>query len=629
MKLKKKRFKKLTASLFLSAALLLPALPTSAADNPFSILDDNELPVVYITIDENAEGFGTIEEMNSSDDHSVKCTGTIKIDVPDGYMGDYSDTVLSDTDELQLDYIRGRGNITWTADKKPYKIKLDKKEELLGMGKNKHWALLANRFDVSLLRNRLACYVGERLGFEYTPKMLPVDLVMNGEYQGSYFLSETVRIAGSRVDIDELTPEDNSESELSGGYLLALDPIYYVNEIDMHNTNNTRRGVTFWFENPEFYNQDGDAAGTTEQKEYIVNYLNSVEEAIFSDDFRNSEGKLYSDLMDIKSAADFWWAQEFFINDDAFTTTSNYLYKKRNEKLYWGPLWDFDYSMGQLEPETEGFNQASMLWLDHLRAYNPEYQQLLKERWQVLDSIVTDIIKDGGILDKYAQEQENSRKDNYQKWGSSPIALKFNHVYDEEIENIRRWLTERQNWVREHIDTDISNVYCTVKFVVDGEVISTFTPFLSTRLGITPEISRPENCIFEGWFDENGKKYDFNSPINSDVVLTPKFVSLVPTDPEESEVYEEPEVSEESEISEVSEVSEISEVSEVSEVSEISEASKDNAEPEPSQNSSQIVPSIPSDTPNTSNSSPVPFIAVSAFISLLAAVGAGIRKKKR
>ncbi len=112
-----------------------------------SELADNGIPVLNINIDEGAEGYGTIEEMNSSPDHSVECTGTVKLDVPDGYTGDYSDTALSDTSELKLSYIRGRGHSTWGSDKKPYKFKLDKSTDLLGMGKNKHWVLLAKFFD--------------------------------------------------------------------------------------------------------------------------------------------------------------------------------------------------------------------------------------------------------------------------------------------------------------------------------------------------------------------------------------------------------------------------------------------------------------------------------------------------
>lgn len=228
------RFTKHLTSFILSTVLALSAGLTAGADNTgtdWLEQQDNGVPVVYLTIDESAEGCGTIEEMNQSPDHSVRCTGTVRIDVPDGYTGDYSDTVLSDTDELPLAYVRGRGNVTWTTDKKPYKLKLDKKADLLGMGKNKHWALLANRFDGSMLRNRLVSYIGTRLGLDYTPKMLPVDLVINGEYAGSYFLSETVRIGSSRVDIDELTPEDNTEPNISGGYLLALKPPFMFRPI--------------------------------------------------------------------------------------------------------------------------------------------------------------------------------------------------------------------------------------------------------------------------------------------------------------------------------------------------------------------------------------------------------------
>ena len=334
-------FKKIISALTLSSALLMNTFSVYSVEyTDLSVIEANNIPIVYINIDENAEGFATIEEMNDSFDHSVRCTGTVKIDVPDGYTGDYSDTVLEDTDELQLEYIRGRGNVTWMVDKKPYKFKLDKKAELLGMGKNKHWALLANRFDASFLRNRVASYISEKLGFAYTPKMLPVDLVMNGEYLGSYFLAETVRIGKSRVNIDELTEEDNSEPNITGGYLLALNP--YNNLIKTYPDQNiltVDNNIKIWAEEPEFYSEDSDAVGTSEQKQYITDYLNKTAEAIFGDDFKDSDGIPYTDYMDIQSTADYWWIQEFSRNHDAYESPSNYLYKERDGKLYWGPLW--------------------------------------------------------------------------------------------------------------------------------------------------------------------------------------------------------------------------------------------------------------------------------------------------
>ena len=183
-------------------------------------IESNGIPVLYINVDESAGP--TIEEMNASGDHSVECTGTISLDVPDGYRGDYSSEELKDLTDIPMEYIRGRGNSSWQADKKPYKIKLDKSTNLLGMGKNKHWILLANRFDPSLMRNRLMSYIGERMGLSYMPRMLPVDVVMNGVYLGSYLPTEQIRIGDTRVAIDELTEKDNAEPEITGGYLLAL-----------------------------------------------------------------------------------------------------------------------------------------------------------------------------------------------------------------------------------------------------------------------------------------------------------------------------------------------------------------------------------------------------------------------
>ena len=52
-------------------------------------------------------------------------------------------------------FIHLRGNSTNELDKRPFKLKLDKKSDLLGMGKSKHWILLANAIDATLLRNRL------------------------------------------------------------------------------------------------------------------------------------------------------------------------------------------------------------------------------------------------------------------------------------------------------------------------------------------------------------------------------------------------------------------------------------------------------------------------------------------
>ena len=399
----------------------------------------------------------------------------MRIDVPEGYTGDYSDAVLEDTDELQLDFIRGRGNITWIADKKAYKFKLSKKAELLGMGKNKHWALLANRYDYSMIRNRLVSYMGERLGMAYTPKMLPVDLVINGEYAGSYYLAETVRIGSGRVDIDELTADDNEEPEVTGGYLLAMTDGFFKEPALAANTYSTGDREKFWFEAPQFFSLDeNDTLGTPEQKKYITDYLQKVSDAVYGENFKAPDGTPYTDLMDLQSTVDYWWIQEFLLSEDFYITTSNYLYKPRGDKLYWGPLWDFDYSMGLLYPTTEGFNQAYMPWLTYLREYDPEYQQMLRDRWEVLDGILNEILEEGGVFDRFVQEQEQTAKDDELLWGSCPQAHRRRCSFEQETELVRTWLTERQAWVNANIDSKLTHAYVDITFKVNGEVVKTW-----------------------------------------------------------------------------------------------------------------------------------------------------------
>lgn len=96
--------------------------------------------------------------------------------------------------------IKIRGNSTAGLAKRPFKVKLESKTDILGFGKSKHWVLLANGIDVSLLRNKLLQGLAGDLGLDYMESEL-ITLVYNGEYQGVYELSEHVRIGSTRVDI--------------------------------------------------------------------------------------------------------------------------------------------------------------------------------------------------------------------------------------------------------------------------------------------------------------------------------------------------------------------------------------------------------------------------------------------
>ncbi|MDO4859442.1 MAG: hypothetical protein Q4A48_00270 [Bacillota bacterium] len=94
---------------------------------------ENGIPVIYLTIDPD-----DFEEVWQSGEHTYRAPGQIRITVPDGYTSEYGAALVPDTGDLDLEYIRGRGNSTWKGAKRPFRLKLDKKADLLGMGTNKH-----------------------------------------------------------------------------------------------------------------------------------------------------------------------------------------------------------------------------------------------------------------------------------------------------------------------------------------------------------------------------------------------------------------------------------------------------------------------------------------------------------
>ncbi len=511
--------------LFLAALLVfgMPMVKTSAEEeNP---LPDNGIPVLSLTID--AEEF---QKVIDSNDHSYRAeTGTISLDYPEGYTNEYSTEVLADTGELALEYIRGRGNSTWQLAKKPFKIKLDKKNALAGMEKTKHWVLLANDADHTLLNNRLVGYIAEKLGVA-TPQFVSVDFVVNGKYLGNYVLAQQVRIGNRGLNIDELAPEDITAPAITGSYLLGLNP--YMNEPEK-NTFTTSHNVNFKLDTPQFDSTDSDdTLGAEEQRAYITGFLQNLEDAMFSETFTDEGGIRYSEYMDLTSAARYWWVQDFVKNSDGFQTPSTYFYKTRDTdeakgKLFCGPLWDFDYAFTMaVSPENvEGFGHKQMDWLDHMRQFDPVYQEELLKAWKELDPIISEITKDDGVLDQYAAEIEKSWSADYainKKENQEETTLK------EEVAKLKTFLNGRQSWVNANLDK-LFKVFCTVTFKGEGmepvEQAIRYNEEIFLNDFPTAEFQK-DGYIFLGWKDEEGNPVEQWFPITEDRTFTATYIKI-------------------------------------------------------------------------------------------------------
>ncbi|MBQ3369817.1 MAG: CotH kinase family protein [Mogibacterium sp.] len=485
------------------------------------------IPVMYFNIDESE---GTIEAMNNSEDHSVECYGTVDLIVPDEFRNDNtfkdeykSQDSLYGENALELEYIRGRGNSTWGDDKKPYKVKFDKSQNLFGFGKNKHWILLANRYDNSLIRNRMTYWLGQQLGMEYTPQCVPVEVVMNGEFYGSYLLCEQIRVGKGRVEIDDLDDLDDDPALAddvikSGGYLLSMDY-----DEDPDRSFNTEQNMTLFIESPD--------DNVKYFSDYIKAYTQKVENAIFGEGFKDAEGHPYTDYLDLDSAVDYWWIQEFSENGDAYGSGSTYLYKKRDSetdpgKLYWGPLWDFDYvAWGDLDYDSEPqetFEYTGTVWFNRMKN-DPEFTNRLIERWNEPGGIkekMQEITKEGGRLDMYLKQMETSYIYDHDKWGAFESNLT---EYKGEIEQLRKWIEMRTEFVDREVE-QLRVADHTVKFVIDGKVVKETVVHGFLTESDFPEVPKKEGYVAGDWVDDEDTIFMPGDKVTKDMTLTVSYI---------------------------------------------------------------------------------------------------------
>lgn len=481
----------------------------------------NSIPVVSFDIDESQ---GIVEAMNGDPDHDTECYGTMTIKIPENYKSEYTSEVLK-TKTYELDYIRGRGNSTWMQDKKPYKIKLNKKADLLGMGSNKHWVLLANRLDNSFLRNKGTYWLGTQLGMPFTPKSEFVDVILNGTYYGSYCLSEQIRVGKNRVDIADLEENEETkaatdETTISGGYLLSMEPYGDEEELSFETTRNNN----FLIESPSFEGYKNDA-----QYQYIKNYVQKTEDAIYGKNFKDKEGNSFADYMDIKSTIDYYWVQEISQNGDAFATTSTYLYKDRGGKLCWGPLWDFDYvAWGSYDysPDVDcsGWTQKDNTWFERLFR-DKSFAKKVVERWPEVRAKLLELSKDGGQLDQYKEKVSTSQQYDFEKWGFYNFDEEFNQcsTYQEEVDRFKNWIRKRVQWIDENVNSLIPAEY-KVTFKNDGKKYGEQTVLSNDGLTEFPKEPKKKGYVFAGWYDGDGERYEVGSEIDQNIVLYARWV---------------------------------------------------------------------------------------------------------
>ena len=323
------------------------SLGITQCSQKIKIVKSENIPSLSLTIP-NA----TINEIDN--DKNLNVSGTsiiIKADGKTDYKGAFKT-------------FHSRGNASWNSPKKPYTIEFNENVDLLNMGKGKKWVLLANSYDPSNMKNKIALEAAKDLGIRYCSDSEFVDLYVNSEYRGLYLLAEKIEINSGKVDISDLSTETqsvnyknlsayqstnkndnsgipylryydypNNPEDITGGYILKTEMASRITE-DSYFT--LSEGSTFDVESPKY----------ASEKQIV--YISAVFKSIY-DSLDNYEE--LSKIISIDSFVKRYLIQECFSNAEG---SSFYFIKdsdKRDSKVYAEPIWDFDNSLGTGDTE--------------------------------------------------------------------------------------------------------------------------------------------------------------------------------------------------------------------------------------------------------------------------------------
>lgn len=345
---------------------------------------------------------------------------------------------------------RLRGNASMNFEKKPYRIKFDKKQNVLDApAKAKKWTLIANYGDKTLMRNIIGFELSRRFGQVYTPYIQPVDVFVNGEYKGCYQLCDQVEVGKGRVEIDEMTPEDISGDNLTGGYFIEVDA-YADQEKSWFSSMNG---------NPVTIKSPDEDEIKSEQSKYIKKHFNKLENALFGSSF-DDEVNGYRQYLDLESFLKHFLIGELNGNTDTYWSLN--MYKKRgDDKFYTGPIWDLDlafendnrtYPIDKLNGwiyATKGSVAGNFRkFVSRIVKDDEKAVEQMRQLWS--DARLNKKIYESSLLDfidNTAKTLNQSQELNFKRWNIMNSYVHQNPKvwgdYKKEVENVKNYLKQR------------------------------------------------------------------------------------------------------------------------------------------------------------------------------------------
>ena len=443
-------------------------------DNRNVRLTSTNLPIVWIDVN------------GQTIDRDERITARMKIIHNGEGQLNYADTVTHPGQTIDYEgyvALRYRGSSSFSmSDKKPYSFRpLDKpledggekvKVNILGMGKDNNWALLAPYADKSMIRDLLAFEVS-RPWMEYTPEGRYCELFLDGTYYGVYILTEVVSKGKHRINLPD---PGESGDELTGGYIMEVNrtdgEVTYISKY--HPVSNTgqrymNKIINFQYKSPDYEDM------TAEQVSYITGRIDEMETSLWN--YRPTGTANYREYLDMENFIDYQIAMELDHNVDGYRLSGKF-FKRRDsvDARFKMVVWDNNLSYGNADYyegwrtntwmyknnnilNDAGDAQLIPFWWYKLNT-DPEYTAALKARWAQYrrnnlrdDRIMATVDSLANVLTSNGAENRNSRA--WPRWGEYvwPNYYIADNFADE-VAWLKQWLADRIRWMDQQLGYD-------------------------------------------------------------------------------------------------------------------------------------------------------------------------------
>ena len=277
-----------------------------------------------------------------------------------------------------------------------------------------------------------------------------MELVLNGEHMGNYYLVEHIKIASDRVPITEMKSTDIAEPEITGGYLLEMS--IEMDEVNKFYTNGfpdtypykdgLHGGPGGTYKLPVMIKDPDEDVLVPAQFDWIKNYINTLQSNIVY----NKGG--WTGQVDMDCFICWMFIQEIVGNYEPFHPKSSYMHKHRDGKLVMGPLWDFDYGTFRADWNmTPIYHYA--IWYPYMLR-NSTFKARVKELYPIVRPLLRDVAN--SYVDARAAEIKASVEADWAKWPTTnnvngDISKSFDAAVAALKSNLNRRLDQMTNEV--------------------------------------------------------------------------------------------------------------------------------------------------------------------------------------